>query len=508
MMRIRDVLQSIDFTSHSVPQNMLSRQIASLCHNSRYADPTCLFFCKRGALTDGHKYAAHAYENGARFFVAERELSLPNDAAVIIVEDSNEALRKLSVVFYGDPASELRVIGITGTKGKTTVALSVYNIALANGVCVGYIGTNGIYYNGKAFETTNTTPDCLELQKALCEMRDDGVTVVVIEVSSQALWQQRVYGIKFDTCLFTNLYQDHVGGIEHPTIEHYRDCKKLLFTNYGAKNIVVNADSEATAYMLDGVECENIVTVSAQGREDCDIFARSAKKEMSGIRPGVSFEIFSGEGSSLPLGEHGESIFMSAPGLYSVENGLLVFAVCRLLGISTEFIISELSRLCIAGRFEVVELESRPNTLFVIDYAHNGASLSAVLGALREYEPKRIICLFGSVGGRTFGRRAELGIAAREGADVIIVTSDNPDNEDPMDVINDINVSLEGTDKPVYLIPDRKEAVQKAFEIAEDGDFVLLAGKGHESYQLIQGKRIPFSEREILKRADMLELTY
>ena len=508
MMRINDILQNIDIVSHSVPRNMLHRQIVSLCHNSKYATPTCLFFCKRGALADGHKYAAHAYENGARFFVAERELSLPDDAAVIIVNDSNDALRRLAVIFYGDPAGELRVIGITGTKGKTTVALSVYNIAAASGHKAGYIGTNGIYYNGKVFETANTTPDCLELQKALREMRDDGVEEVVIEVSSQALWQQRVYGIKFDTCVFTNLYEDHVGGVEHPTLEHYRDCKKLLFTDYEAKNIVVNADSEATAYMLEGVRSENILTVSAQGREDCDLFARYAKKEMNGIRPGVSFEIFSGKASALPLGEHGKSVFMSAPGLYSVENGLLVFAVCRILGISSERIVSELSRLCIPGRFEVVELESRPNTLFVIDYAHNGASLSAVLGALREYEPRRIICLFGSVGGRTFGRREELGRAARDGADVIIVTADNPDNEDPMDVINDINAALEGTDKPVYLIPDRKEAIEKAFEIAEDGDFVLLAGKGHEGYQLILGKRVPFSERDILRRADMLELTY
>ena len=507
-MRIGDILQHIDIVSHSIPQNMLSRRIASLCQNSRYADPTCLFFCKKGALTDGHKYASHAYDNGARFFVAERELSLPEDAFVIIVRDSGAALRRLSIVFYGDPASKMRIIGITGTKGKTTVALSVYNLARANGIRVGYIGTNGIYYNGKVFETANTTPDCLELQKALREMCDDGVTVAVIEVSSQALWQQRVYGIKFDTCAFTNLYEDHVGGIEHPTFEHYKASKKLLFTNYEAKNIVVNADSDASEYMLDGVSCDNVITVSARGREDCDIFARSAKKELSGIRPGVSFRIFSGEGSSLPLDEHGKRVFMSAPGLYSVENGLLVFAICRTLGMSDEFIVSELARLSIPGRFETIELESRPDTLFVIDYAHNGASLSSVLSALREYEPKRIICLFGSVGGRTFGRRAELGKAAKDGADVIIVTSDNPDNEDPMDVIEDINASLEGTDKPVYLIPDRKEAIEKAFEIAEDGDFVLLAGKGHEGYQLIMGKRVPFSEKEILKRANMLELTY
>ena len=179
-----------------------------------------------------------------------------------------------------------------------------------------------------------------------------------------------------------------------------------------------------------------------------------------------------------------------------------------LMGIEIASIVEQLASLCIPGRFESVTLESRPDSLFVIDYAHNGASLSAVLRALREYEPKRIIVLFGSVGGRTFGRRAELGRAAREGADVIIVTSDNPNNEDPMDVINDINAELQDLDKPVYLIPDRQTAIEKAVEIAGPGDVVLLAGKGHEGYQLIRGERVPFSERRILQRADVLFTVY
>ena len=499
MMKIKDIIERLDCISVRMPKGLGGRKIAHLCHNSRVASPTCLFFCKRGALVDGHRYAVSAYENGARFFVVEREVDLPDDAAVITVKDSSEALRKIAVEFYGDPASSLRLIGITGTKGKTTVALSVYNIAVSSGIKMGYIGTNGMYYNGKVFETANTTPDCLELQMALREMKNHGVTDVVIEVSSQALWQQRTYGLNFDICAFTNFYEDHIGGVEHPTLEHYRDCKKLLFTDYNAKSIVINADCPESRYMVDGVDCPNIVTTSAKGDTICDLFAVNAQKAKQGIRPGVSFEMFSGVPTSVSVAEHGKDMFIPIPGLYSIENGLITFAICSLMGLSSDFIAEQMAKLTIAGRFETVELENRPYTLFVIDYAHNGASLRAVLRSLREYDPKRIIVLFGSVGGRTFGRRAELGRAAGEDADVIILTSDNPDNEDPTDVIDGIMEGLHGVDKPIYRIPDRAEAIAKAFEIAEGGDFVLLAGKGHESYQLIRGRRVEFSEKRVLE---------
>ena len=501
-MKIKDIIENLDYVSLKIPQGMIRRSVAHLCHNSRVASPTCLFFCKRGALSDGHKYAKSAYEKGARFFVVEREVDLPEDAAIIFVKDSSEALRKLAVVFYGDPEKELRLIGITGTKGKTTVALSVYNIAVASGIKMGYIGTNGIYYNGKIFETANTTPDCLELQIALREMRNHGVTDVVIEVSSPALWQQRTYGLNFDICAFTNFYEDHIGGVEHPTLEHYKDCKKLLFTDYNAKNIVINADCPESRYMVEGVDCPNIITTSAKGVDSCDLFAVNAKKAKNGIRPGVSFEMFSGDSSPVSALNRGKDMFIPIPGLYSIENGLITFAICSLMGMSSDFIAEQMAKLTIAGRFETVELENRPETLFVIDYAHNGASLRAVLRSLREYDPKRIIVLFGSVGGRTFGRRAELGRAAGEDADVIILTSDNPDNEDPSDVIEGIMEGLEGVDKPIYKITDRAEAIAKAFEIAEDGDFVLLAGKGHESYQLIRGVRMDFSEKKVLERVN------
>ena len=497
MMKIKELINEIDVISAYIPDEIKRRTILSLCHDSRQASPTCAFFCKVGAFNDGHIFARNAYCNGARIFVAEKELDLPDDAAVIITPSSNDALSKMAVKFYGDPAKELNIIGITGTKGKTTVALSAYYIAISAGVSAGYIGTNGIYYNGKVFETANTTPDVLELQKALREMLDDGVTTVMLEVSSQALWQKRIYGLKFHSCVFTNLYRDHIGGVEHPNFEHYRDCKRKLFTEYDVQRIIVNSDCEDSKYMLDGAYCKEIITTSASGNESCAIYAKNVMKLKSGCFPGISFECQVGA-------DEKSEVFMRAPGKYSAENGLLIIGMCMSLGISFEKIVEELASLTIPGRFETIQLENKPNSLFVIDYAHNGASLKAVLKSLREYGPERIICLFGSVGGRTFERRRELGEVARDYADVIIVTSDNPNNENPAEIANEIGEAIGDTDKPVYLIVDRKKAIEEAVRIARPGDYVLLAGKGHETYQLIEGRHVPFSEKNILILADKI----
>ncbi len=499
-MTLKEVMGIIHFKSYSIPKDMHKMTFHFLCHDSRKATPDSLFFCKVGALTDGHIYAKYAYENGARYFVVERELDLPEDAAQILVQNASLELTRLAIAFYNDPGKELTLIGITGTKGKTTIALSVYNIACSYGIMMGYIGTNGIYYGGKRQETVNTTPDSLELQKTLREMRDFGVTHVVIEVSSQALKQNRTAGLRFQTCAFTNLYEDHIGSVEHADMQEYMDCKKKLFTDHAPETVIVNADDPVSSYMVKDVTYKNLIRVSAAGDETCDLYAKNGMRVKNGIRPGIAFDCFSRENSNK------ENIFIPLPGLYSVQNGLITEAVCHTLNIPQDFMTEAFSKLRIPGRFETVELESKKNALFVIDYAHNGASLTAVLNALRDYQPNRIICLFGSVGGRTFGRREELGLAAREGADVIIVTSDNPDNENPNKVIADINKALEGTNKPVYLITDREEAVKKAYEIAEDGDFVLLAGKGHETYQLVMGERLPFSERRILEMADRYAL--
>ena len=507
-MKVKEIMENIRYLSWSIPKELRGREVFSLCHDSRRATPNCVFFCKAGAVTDGHRYAMNAYMNGARLFVVERKIELPEDAGYILVENSTEELNRLAVLFYREPAKDMRLIGITGTKGKTTVALSVYSVSRALGMQIGYIGTNGVYYGDHMLETANTTPDCPELQRILRDMRDEGINTVILEVSSQALWQDRIYGLQFEICAFTNLYEDHIGGVEHPTMEHYAECKRRLFRDYGAKSVVVNADSPMADYMLEGGDFERVIKISAVGRENCDLFARNIRRAKIGVRPGISFDCCAGNDSSFPFEDVCTEAFIPLPGVYSVENGLLTYGICMLWGFDSANVTRKIAELRVPGRFETVTLSSRPDSLFVIDYAHNGASLSAVLNALREYEPRRIICLFGSVGGRTFGRRAELGRAARQGADVVIVTSDNPDNEEPMHVIEEIAEALEGWDKPYFLIPDRREAVERAFDLAEAGDFILLAGKGHERYQLIRGERVPFSEREILERADALDAVF
>ena len=507
-MLIGNIIENIEYISLHVPTGLGDIDIKSICQDSRKADDGCIFFCRKGSLSDGHKYARQAYDRGARFFVIEHEVDLPDDAATVTVTDSGAALRRLSPIFYEYSPEAIRIIGITGTKGKTTIALSVYNIAKANGIKVGYIGTNGVHYGDMILETANTTPDSPELYSTLRDMRSSGITDVVIEVSSQALWQKRTEGLKFEICAFTNLYEDHIGGVEHPDMEHYKSCKKLLFTDYGAKNIIINSDSPSAEYMVDGAFCERIIRTSASGVDSCDIYAENIYKHKRGVRPGVAFDLLFKDKSLSEKSDCGLSAFIPIPGIYSVENGLLTIAICSLMGMSLDNILYELSRLCIPGRFESVELEGRPDSLFVIDYAHNGASLSAVLASLRQYEPERIIVLFGSVGGRTQVRREELGRAADAGADVIIVTSDNPNFEDPMQVINDINAAISNRDKQIYLIPDRAEAIKKAYDIAQSGDFILLAGKGHESYQLVCGEKVPFSERKILEELDSLSPSY
>ena len=492
-MKLSEALQYIKIVNAHIPPSMSEYEFAAICHNSRLACEGSLFICKKGAVSDGHAYAGDAYDRGVRCFIAERELDLPQDAAVIIVNDANTEMCKLAVEFYGHPAEKLRIVGITGTKGKTTVALSIYSILTSSGVHAGYIGTNGAYYGGKVFETANTTPDCLELQRIFREMLISGVSTVIIEVSSQALWQSRIYGIRFESCIFTNLYEDHIGGHEHPDMDHYRACKKSLFTDYGAESIIVNADSPDWKYMTEGVTCPYIIKTSSEGKIDCDFYATDKIRLMNRMLPGVSFEL---------NGTH--DVFIPIPGEYSIENGLLCIAACVHLGLELEDVIRYLSRVSISGRFEALRLRSRPDSLFVIDYAHNGASLKAVLRSMREYSPRRIICVFGSVGERTYGRRAELAHAAKEGADVIIVTSDNPGNEDPWHVVEDIASYLDGCKREVYLIPDRKEALKKAYDIAQKGDFVLLAGKGHENYQLIGNQKVAFSEKEILFEFDRI----
>ncbi|MBP3665621.1 MAG: UDP-N-acetylmuramoyl-L-alanyl-D-glutamate--2,6-diaminopimelate ligase [Clostridia bacterium] len=478
----------------SCPEHYRSAPVSALCYDSRLATEGTIFFCLVGKLQDGHTYAESAYRRGCRFFVAQRELRLPPEAVVLTVPDTRIALADCAAAFYGHPEREMRLIGLTGTKGKTTTALLIQSLLNRAGIPAGYIGTNGVDYADYHFDTVNSTPESVDIYRHLRGMLDVGIEVCALEVSSQALWMGRTRGLCFDSVLFLNLSRDHIGGVEHPTFAHYRDSKRLLFTDYPAQAYIVNADDAATAYMTAG----STSSVQAFSTQDPSAFwyAERILPVMEGDRPGTEFSAYR-DGKAVC-----EPWFLPLPGEFNVQNALAALAVvCGRFGVEPSRARRFLADVTVAGRFETITSTALPGVTFVIDYAHNGVSLASILDALRAYTPRRLICLFGSVGGRTKERRRDLAEAAAYRCDLCVLTADNPASEPVSDIIRDIDRAFPPDGCPRLWIPDREEAIRKLVDMAEEGDIILLAGKGHETYQLIGTTRIPFSEAEILKEA-------
>lgn len=492
-MLLSELLSVIDYNEIINRSGMIpeSTDVISLCSDSRTVFSGSMFVCISGSLSDGHDFAWSAYDRMCRIFVAERPIKLPDDAFIVLVPDSRIALAKLSAAFFGNPSRELTVIGITGTKGKTTSSLLIYNILNDCGIPTGYIGSNGVSFGNSHFNTVNTTPESHDLHMYMRKMADAGARVVVMEVSSQALKMHRVYGIRFSICVFTNLAPDHIGEFEHPDFNDYKNCKHSLFTDYGAEYIVYNADDEYAPEMISGNRCDK---ASVAIYRAADFRASDITYFRSPGNIGVSFTCMT-QGDSFPVS-------LSFPSEFSVYNALTAIAVCQRLGIGYDSICRSMEHVRIKGRFETYEL---PNgATVVIDYAHNGVSLKAALQALRAYAPTRLICLFGSIGGRTRMRRAELGLVASRDADFCILTSDNPDNEAPSVIISEIASYFTSESCPYVAIADRRRAIEYALSHSRKGDIILLAGKGHETYQIVCGVRENFSEAQIV--ADYVKL--
>ncbi len=472
--------------------------IEKLCYHSAEAVAGTLFFCLVGKTSDGHSYAPAAYRQGCRFFVVEQDVVLPGDALQIKVRSARAALADCAAVFYGHPERELRLIGLTGTKGKTTTAVLIRSLLCAAGIPAGYIGTNGVDYANKHFDTLNSTPESVDIYRYLRQMCHAGMQACALEVSSQALWMGRVRGLSFDTVIFTNLSRDHIGGVEHPDLEHYKRCKRRLLTDYPADAVLVNRDDAAVDFMLAEGLCKEGASLM-----DFALAAPSALYTASAITParqdgrvGVSF-VCCRAGKAL-----GGDWFLPLPGDFNVQNALAALCVvCERFGISFEAARTALATATVAGRFETVTHPALPDVTFVIDYAHNGVSLAAILDALRIYRPRRLIALFGSVGGRTKERRRDLAEAAAHRCELCILTSDNPAGEDPTLILRDIDAAFPAGACKRLLIPDRAEAIREAAAMAEAGDIILLSGKGHESYQLVGTRKLPFCERELLWNA-------
>lgn len=481
-MLLSSLLNSIEYIAKSFKE----QEITSVTSNSKEATEESIFVCIKGFSTDGHNFAMSAYANGCRVFVCKYEpQGLPSDTTVILVENTRKALALLSCVVNYHPSHSLFTIGITGTKGKTTTALMIKQLLDNAGFYTGYIGSNGVIYGNEHIQTANTTPESYLLQKYMRDMVDSGIKCVVLEVSSQALSLYRVLGIKFDVCIFTNLSPDHIGPNEHNSFEEYFLAKKQLFDEYSPSLVIANADDEYTEAILKDCKAQKLYYSCKQ---KADFTARDLSLSKTESHLGISFNC-----------QYKDEIIpctLPVAGEFNVSNALSAIAVAKHLEIASPRISLGLLDVVIEGRFET--LSSKNGACFVIDYAHNGLSLEAALISLKKYEPTKLICLFGSVGGRTQVRRGQLGEVANKYADFSIITSDNPDFESPETIMNDIAQMYEDPNSYVK-IADREEAIKYAYTIAQKGDIILLAGKGHEKYQLIRGKKEHFNEREILE---------
>ncbi len=475
------------------------RPITGLCCDSRLAAADTVFFCLAGKTSNGHRFAPAAYAAGCRAFVVQEFLPLPDDAVQVTVSDTRTALADSAADFYDHPERAMRLIGLTGTKGKTTTAILIRNILCAAGIPAGYIGTNGVDFGTYHYATINSTPESMDIYRYLRRMLDEGIHTCVLEISSQALWMERVRGLRFDTALFTNLSRDHIGGVEHPDLAHYRASKRLLFTDYPSEAVAVNLDDPETNFMLEGVTLPARLTfgTNTTSAETRPLWAaEDIRPARCGRDLGVSYTCLR---DGMP---QGSPWFLPLPGAFNVHNALAALSiVCERFGVPVNRARELLAVASVPGRFETITHPALPEVTFVIDYAHNGVSLASILDALRAYRPQRLICLFGSVGDRTKERRRDLALAAAPRCDLCILTSDNPGAEPPMQILQEIDASFPPQACPRILEPDRAEAIRLAVRMARPGDILLLAGKGHEDYQLIGTRHVPFSEIRILREA-------
>ncbi len=484
-----DILRELSGATLRGNMSLTHTQVETLCSDSRKAAAGSLFICIQGFVSDGHDYAPSAYAQGCRLFLVQRVLTLPEDALQIIAPDTRISQAEAAAVFYGHPERQMDLVALTGTKGKTTTALFLRKILNDAGIPTGYIGTNGIEFDDQRYPTVNSTPDSLLLYQYLREMADAGMQAAVMEVSSQGLKLHRTHGLKFVACGFTNLSPDHIGGNEHPDMADYAACKRRLFTEYPHAFTVCNFDDPATAYMTQN-DPARIIGFSTMGHPDAAWGTAVMQSVVRNGIPGMEYAL-TVRGLTLP-----HMCFLPQPGEFNVKNALCAMSIAHeAFHIPVETAARYLENATVSGRFETV---FHNHVLYVIDYAHNGVSMASMLDLLQSYHPTRLICLFGSVGERTKERRRELAEAAGHRADLCILTSDNPGREDPEVILAEIDAAFPEGSCPRVIIPDRAQAVAYAVSVAKPGDMLLLAGKGHENYQLIGTKKIPYSDRETL----------
>lgn len=431
----------------------------------------CAFVCIKGARFDGHAFAADMVKKGAKAVIVTEDTGLSEQ---VMVDDARKAYALMCKNFFGASVDRLTVIGITGTNGKTTTAFVVKDILASMGIKSGLIGTVKNMVGDKEFNTEFTTPDPYDMHKLFSLVEQEGIKYLVMETSSQAFHQMRLAGIHFKVGVFTNLTQDHLDY--HGTIDEYKRCKKQLFL--ACDKAVVNADDETSAYMTEGIRAD-VITYGKNNEANM----RASNIELHDNK--VSYEL---------LGKH---IDFYIPGGFSVYNSLAAMGAVYALGFDFDDIANAISKAgSVKGRLELLKTNTEYGV--IIDYAHTPDGLEKAINAVRGFTKGRVITVFGCGGDRDKTKRPKMGRMATDLSDIVVVTTDNPRTEDPEEIIKEILIGTVGSKAEVVSVTDRSEAIKYALSIAKKGDTVLLAGKGHETYQVIGKERIHYDEREIV----------
>ena len=471
-MKLRDLLKGVSILELNVS---LDEEISDIWGDSRNVTKGSAFLCLDGTKFDGHNYIKDAIELGAKVIIMQKKVALPDNVRFVLIDGGRVSIAKISCNFFENPSKKFKLIGITGTKGKTTTTYMIKSILEQGGLKVGIIGTIEAKLGDiKLNDSNNTTPDAIELQRLFSKMSIEGADVVVMEVSSHALDLHRVDGSDFDIGVFTNLSQDHMDY--HKNFENYYLAKKKLFSM--CKLALINSDDEYGKRLLDEI---------------------SLPKKSFGIENDADFKAGNLDISSnfvtFSIGE--DKYLVKIPGKFSVYNALSAISVAKEFGIELKGINDGFNFLTVPGRSEIVDIDA--DFTVMVDYAHSPDSLKNILLAVQEYAKGRIICVFGCGGDRDKTKRPIMGEIAGRLSDISIVTSDNPRSEDPSQIILEVEEGLRRVNKEYFKIEDRAEAIFKALSVAKTEDVVIVAGKGHEPYQILKDKTIHFDDREQVK---------
>lgn len=483
-MRLDKLLERLEY---EVIRGSAETEVTTLVNDSRKVEEGSVFVCISGAVSDGHRFIPDVAAKGAAALVVERDVETPEEITVIRVSDTRYALALMSAAYFGYPAEKLKVIGITGTKGKTTTTYMIRSILESVGYKVGLIGTIEAIVGDERIPAANTTPESFTIQQYFARMAEAGCDCVVMEVSSQGLMLHRTAGIPFEIGIFTNLGKDHIGPNEHKDFEDYKRCKGLLFKQ--CRIGIANVDDRYFEDVFKEATCR-IETFGFS--EKADLRAENVQLVSRPGYLGVAYHV---------SGLLDFDVEIDIPGTFSVYNSLTAISVCRHFNVPEEKIKEALKKAKVKGRIEMIRVSD--DFTLMIDYAHNAMSLESLLTTLKEYDPKRLVCLFGCGGNRSKDRRYEMGETSGRLADLAIITSDNPRFEEPQAIIDDIKVGIGRTSGKYVEICDRKEAIKYAIEHGQPGDVIVLAGKGHEDYQEIKGVKYPMDERVLI--AEVLE---